>query len=89
MTTTIDLADEILLGVRRHARRSGLGFSESVQALLRKGLSQTESEPVAALPLALEFHPETGLPCFGSPPDAPAWGMTVEDILALEQAALE
>ena len=89
MTTTIELPDEILRDVRQHARRSGLEFSESFRDLLRMGLRQTTSEPVPVQPLVLEIQPETGLPYFRSPPDAPAWRMTVEEILELERTALE
>jgi hypothetical protein len=88
MTTTIDLPDDLLKDMHRHAVDRGEEFSRSMVKLLRQALSI--SRPVGNSPavVTIQTHPQTGLPYFTSDSGSPATTLKIKELLDLEQQVL-
>ena len=90
MKTTIDLPEEIVLEMKRHADMQGRTLSDLAAEFLRLGLGMaTTAKPD---PITLAKHGVTigsnGIPIFHGNDDAPATRMTLKELLQLEQDAL-
>lgn len=84
MKTTLDLPDDLVREVKIRAVLQGRTLKEFVTELLREGLG--------LMPTVREVAPSErvgvgndGLPVIRCRPDAPAAGMTVAELLALER----
>ena len=86
MKTTLDLPDELIREVKLRAVVQGRTVKELVAELLRQGLGvvplgRPEKPPVSSM---VEIG-ERGLPVIRCRSHAPAAGMSVEELLGLEQ----
>jgi hypothetical protein len=82
MKTTVDLPNDLVREIKLRAVNEGRKLKEVVTDLLRFGLEQGAS-------LSKAPYPQKGkiaIPFFPSPPDAPASKMSVDALIALEQA---
>jgi hypothetical protein len=82
MKTTLDLPDDLVHALKLRALQEGRKLKELVATLLASGL---------ATPQTLRSQPVRGVlhfPLIPCGPDAPAKSMTVEQLLAAEQAIL-
>lgn len=99
MKATLDIPDDLAREVQRRADRAGRDVIEQIVELVKLALLVADVAPAgrsnadppgAARPGALSVATAaaTGLPIIHSPPDAPIHSMTVNEILALTEAAL-
>lgn len=89
MKTTLELPDELVREIKLRAVMRDCAFKDLVAELLRQGL---QAERLATLvptsPDPRIVIDERGFPAFRSLPDAPANALTIDEALAMEQAAL-
>ncbi|NBV87209.1 MAG: hypothetical protein EBS01_13320 [Verrucomicrobia bacterium] len=83
MKTTFDLPNDLVREIKLRAVNEGRKLKEVVIDLLRFGLEQGASVPKASSPQKGKI----AIPFFPSPFDAPASKMSVDALIALEQAA--
>lgn len=89
MKTTLDLPDEILREMKLRALIQGRTLRDLVADFLRQGLGLTSSKSTQTVPTdSLVSIDAEGFPVFRSGNNAPAQHMSIEELLALEQAAL-
>jgi plasmid stability protein len=81
MKATLDIPDDLASEVQRRAAAGGRDLADEVVDLLRKGLGV----PAVASPArpVITTDPDTGLPLILSPPDAPVWRMTADQLDAI------
>ena len=87
MKTTVDLPDKLLRQIKLRAVRSGQKLKDFMAELLRKGLAASSQPRATARRPIITADPHTGLPYVECSPEAPAWRMTTEEIIDLEQQA--
>jgi hypothetical protein len=88
MKTTIDLPDELVREVKLRALMQGKTLRDLVADFIRQGLGIPTPETSAGLPLgSLVAVGNDGLPYILCSADAPAVGMSADDLLRLEQQA--
>lgn len=91
MKTTLDLPDELVQRLKIRAVMERRPLKHFVADLLARGL-EAPMEPASAhapaLPAGLERN-EHGIPVFRCAPGAPATRMTADELVALDQQALE
>jgi hypothetical protein len=86
MKTTFDLPRNLIDEVQLHAQSSGVDRDHAAADLLRLGLSLAPA-PVRILKRpVIETDPETGFPLIKCSASAPARQMTVDQLIAIEQA---
>jgi plasmid stability protein len=83
MKTTVDLPNDLVREIKLRAVNEGRKMKDIVTDLLRFGLEQGANHPKA--PLAQKG--EIAIPFFPCSSDAPASKMSVDALIALEQAA--
>lgn len=83
MKMTLDLPNDLLLAMKLRAAHEGRKLKDVAAESIRLGLRF--SGPTAARPLREKIK----LPLFDCAPNAPASGMTVEELIALEKETLE
>jgi hypothetical protein len=88
MTTKLDLPEDLLQDLQRHASQHGQELSTTVTKLLRQGLCRTLPAEPASTPCTLRIHSQTGLPFIESHPFAPATRMSIAELLELELQAV-
>ncbi|MFN0127798.1 MAG: hypothetical protein ACKV19_14050 [Verrucomicrobiales bacterium] len=91
MKTTLDLPDELVQRLKIRAVMERRPLKHFVAELLAKGLEPPVEPAVSRekpLPTGLELN-EHGFPVFRCRADAPASRMTAEELIAMEQQALE
>jgi hypothetical protein len=88
MRTELEIPDDIAEEVSARAALAGHEVSEEIVSLVKAGLVLQDivsppppTEP--RRPLVIETDPETGLPIICSPPNAPVYSMTPEQVLAM------
>ncbi len=89
MKTTLDLPDDLVQQIKIRAVQERKPLKRFVADLLVKGLESppaTASAGAEPLPPGLEIN-ERGFPVFRCVLNSPASKMTVEELLALEQAS--
>ena len=87
MKATFDLPPELIREMKLRAVREGRKLRDLAADLLRRGLA-SPSSPQAAPPKPQIEIQSNGLPVVRGSSDAPARGMSVIELLALEQATL-
>lgn len=91
MRMTIDVPDDLAQAVEARAAAEHQSVERIVESLLRQALllsrpnASTSRDSEAS---AVWVRGENGLPVFHGRPDAPATTMTVDELLALDEAAL-
>jgi CRISPR/Cas system CMR subunit Cmr6 (Cas7 group RAMP superfamily) len=88
MTMKLELPDDVLQAVHRHARYHGLDLSRSVTDLLRQALSISTPAENSSAQVKIGLHHLSGLPYVQGSLDAPATRMTVVELLQLENRML-
>ena len=90
MKTTLDLPDELVREMKLRAVMQGRTLRDLAADLLRQGLGLAAPQRVSTLPPdSLVQINENGFPVFRSGASAPAQHMTLEQLLQLEQDALQ
>ena len=89
MKTTFDLPDELVREMKLRAVMQGRTLRDLGADFIRQGLGLAAPRPAQAPPSAsiVQLSPG-GLPVIRCRADAPALGLTVDDLLALEQQTL-
>jgi hypothetical protein len=88
MKTTLDLPDELVREMKLRAVMQGRTLRDLVADLLRQGLGLAAPRPPQAPPPGSMVEVSTsGLPVVRCRADAPAQGLAVDALLALEQQA--
>jgi hypothetical protein len=86
MKTSLELPNELSLAMREQAAQEGRKFSEVVEETIRRGLSLRPQPSCLKQPQAagqgIEF------PLFPCAPGAPASGLTLAELISLEQLSL-
>jgi plasmid stability protein len=91
MKTTLDLPDELVRRIKIRAVQEGRSLKRLVAELLSQSLNAAAVPgPAASLPTSESITlNERGFPVIRCGPDAPASGMTAEELIAMEQQTLQ
>jgi hypothetical protein len=84
MKMTIDLPRDLIQEVKSRAINDGQRWEDIIVELLRKGLDVPHAPPPSAPSPRVQIDPQTGLPIIACDPGAPARGMSIEQLLAME-----
>ena len=88
MKTTLDLPDELVREMKLRAVMQGRTLRDLAADFIRQGLGLTAARPPQAPPADSPVHVgSNGLPVIRCRADAPASGLALDDLLALEQQA--
>ncbi len=85
MQTTIELPDELGLEAKRHALENGTTLRQLVIDGLRKVMQAT---PEKSIPTGQAYAQKVKTPLFVCEPDAPASNLSIEALIALQEASL-
>ena len=86
MKTTLDLPDELVREMKLRAVMQGRTLRDLAADFIRQGLGLTATRPPQAPPADSPVHVgSNGLPVIRCRADAPALGLALDDLLALEQ----
>ena len=88
MKTTLDLPDELVREMKLHAVMQGRTLRDLAAEFIRQGLGLPAPRPPQAPPPGSPVEGgASGLPVVRCRADAPARGLAIDELLALEQQA--